>query len=133
TAKAKPEFTVATLGEAIDVIVKNQPPVDREETPQPSQKLAISLPQTMQPLTGQDLKPLQHVLDQILRELRAPREHAHTDFSVPKLLAGIVQVLALAAVFFAYLYRDKPTVSAILLTAIFLQVLTMTLMAMGRK
>jgi D,D-heptose 1,7-bisphosphate phosphatase len=131
-AKAKADFTVATLGEAIDVIANNAPPPDREEAvPQPT-KLAIPLATSQQPLTSLDLKPIQNTLEQILREVRAPHEHAHTDFSVPKLLAGIVQVLALAAAFFAYLYRDKPAVSAILLCAVFLQMLTLTLMLMKK-
>lgn len=131
--KARPDFVVSSLGEAIDVIANNAPPVDQDDTVPPPSKLAIPLATSPQPLTSHDLKPIQHTLEQILREIRAPHEHAHTDFSVPKLLAGIVQVLALAAAFFAYLYRDKPTVTAILMCAVFLQMLTLTLMLMGRK
>jgi len=83
--------------------------------------------------TPLDLKPLVHVSEQILREMRHQHESKHTDFSVPKLLAGVVQMIALAAMFFAYLFRDSPSAHLIILTAIFLQLLTTSLLLMGRK
>lgn len=138
-AKSKPDFTVSSLGEAVEVIAKHLPPPNRDGEPQPPvtgyppEPGKLAIPIAPAPPAPLDLKPLQHTAEQILREVRHLQEHAHADFSVPKLLSGIVQVLALAAVFFAYLHRDKPAVTPILLAAVFLQVLTMSLLLMGRK
>ncbi len=132
SGSAGAEFTVGTLAEAADVIAKHLPPPDRESgsIPEPT-KFAIPI----QPADSSslDLKPLTYVAEQILREIRHQHESPHIDFSVPKLLAGIVQMLALASMFFAYLYRDSAAVLSNLLTAIFLQTLTIALLLMGRK
>lgn len=75
------------------------------------------------------------LLGQILDELRRRHEHPEHDFSVSKLIAGIVQVLALAAMFYAYVERNSSTGSAGLsiLTAIFLQTFTIALLIMGKQ
>ena len=71
------------------------------------------------------------LLGQILDELRRRHEHPDTDFSVSKLMAGVVQVLALAALFLAYI---KPNFAGQwLLTANFLQTFTIALLIMGRQ
>jgi len=136
-ASAGAEFTVSKLSEAVDLIARHQPPPERDPDPVPPPAKAapakMSIPLARPEPSPIDLKPLQHVADQILRELRHQHEAPHTDFSVPKLLAGIVQMMALAAMFFAYLFRDSPSAHLIILTAIFLQVLTMSLLLMGRK
>ena len=74
------------------------------------------------------------LLDQMLTELRR-RDTDEVEFSVSKLLAGIVQVLAIAVMFLAYLYRTETaeTFYGILLFAIFLQLLTISLLIMGRQ
>ena len=75
------------------------------------------------------------MLGRLLEEVRIIRQQSHqgTEFSVPKLLAGIVQVLVLPALFFAYLHRDTPTdLQSLLMLATFLQTLTIALLIMGR-
>jgi len=77
---------------------------------------------------------VESLLDQMLTELRR-RDVPEDEFSVSKLLAGVVQVLAISLVFLAYLYRNETaeTFIGILLFAIFLQVLTIALLIMGRQ
>jgi hypothetical protein len=86
------------------------------------------------PLIG-DLSKLEEVCQHILEELRHRDEPAVGDFSVSKLLAGIVQVLSLAALFYAYLRssRNDPAAFETLLLAIALQTLTIALLIMGRQ
>ena len=77
---------------------------------------------------------LENLAEQILQEIRRSNDQAQVDFSVSKLLAGIVQVLTLAAMFFAYLNRDKTAMlTPILLVAVFLQTLTIALLIMGKQ
>jgi D,D-heptose 1,7-bisphosphate phosphatase len=75
------------------------------------------------------------LLGQILDELRRRHEHSESDFSVSKLMAGVVQILALAAVFYAYMTRDRvgSTPGLALLVAIFLETFTIALLIMGRQ
>ncbi len=133
-AAAGADFTVGRLHEAVEIISKNHRPASTEAPPavEPS-PMKISIPVAQQESPAVDYKPLMHVTEQILRELRHQHESKHADFSVPKLLAGIVQMIALAAMLFAYLFRDSPSAHLILLTAIFLQLLTTSLLLMGRK
>jgi hypothetical protein len=72
------------------------------------------------------------LLGQILDELRRRHEHPEHDFSVSKLMAGVVQVLALAAVISAY-GKDPSPAALHLLVAIFLQTFTISLLIMGRQ
>jgi hypothetical protein len=77
---------------------------------------------------------LENLAEQILQEVRRGNEQFQVDFSVSKLLAGIVQILSLAAVFFAYLNKDKPgSLEPTLLAAVFLQTLTIALLIMGKQ
>jgi len=74
------------------------------------------------------------LLEQILVELRRREEQGSLDFSVSKLLAGITQVLALAAMFFAYLNKNNGTeLHSTLLLAVTLQTLTISLLIMGKQ
>ncbi len=74
------------------------------------------------------------LLGQILEELRRAHEHPENDFSVSKLMAGVIQVVALAAVFLAYIKVKEPYFTSFaLLTAIFLQAFTIALLLMGRQ
>jgi hypothetical protein len=75
---------------------------------------------------------LESLTEQILVELRRRHEQQHMDFSMPKLLAGVVQVLAIGALVLAYLSHE-PTRVELLLAAIALQILTATLLLMGRR
>jgi hypothetical protein len=76
---------------------------------------------------------LENLAEQILQELRREHELQHVDFSVSKLLAGIVQVIAVAVMFLAYLNKDSTGLEAIMLLAIFLQALTCSLLIMSRQ
>jgi D-glycero-D-manno-heptose 1,7-bisphosphate phosphatase len=133
--QAGAEFTVKALAEAVEVIRKHLPPPSETPTPPPAvaAPVKMTIPQRPAEPRPLDLKPLEHLAEQILREMRMQHEAPQNDFSVPKLLAGIVQMIALATIFFAYLFRESPTASLILLTAIFLQTLTISLLVMGRK
>ena len=75
---------------------------------------------------------MESLLEQIFLELRRQHEHRDTDFSVSKLLAGVVQVLVLATLFLAYIRRDSPT-QTYLMIALVLQTLTISLLIMSRQ
>lgn len=81
------------------------------------------------------LKRLESLLEQIFLELRRRHEQHDGDFSVSKLLGGIVQILVLAVLLFAYLRRDAgiPTVQTHLLLALTLQAMTIALLIMSRQ
>ena len=70
---------------------------------------------------------------QILAELRRSHEQPHAEFSVSKLLAGIVQVIVLAVLFIAYLHRGDADVQTVLIFALVLQAMTIALLLMGRQ
>jgi hypothetical protein len=77
---------------------------------------------------------LETLAEQILYELRRGKELPHSDFSVPKLVAGIGQVVSIAIVFLAYLNRnDTATFGGLMLFAIWVQAFTIALMIMGRQ
>jgi D-glycero-D-manno-heptose 1,7-bisphosphate phosphatase len=74
---------------------------------------------------------IESTLDQIFLELRRQHEHHDGEFSVSKLLAGIVQILVLAVLFISYLKRDAP--ETYLLLAMVLQTMTISLLIMSRQ
>ena len=55
------------------------------------------------------------------------------DFSASKLLAGVTQTLAIAAAAATYFYHPINSPTLPMLTAIFLQMLTISLLLMGRE
>ena len=65
--------------------------------------------------------------------MRRARELPAHDFSLSQLGAGIVQVVALAALFLAYLSRDKPSLPPILLVVLVLQTLTLARLLWRRQ
>jgi D-glycero-D-manno-heptose 1,7-bisphosphate phosphatase len=75
---------------------------------------------------------LERLAEQILHELRRRRDEPNTDFSVPRLLAGLMQVIALAVLFLTYLNRGTPSFQPMLLLALFFQTFTISLLIMGR-
>jgi D-glycero-D-manno-heptose 1,7-bisphosphate phosphatase len=98
----------------------------REQTPEqtPEQNAAP-------PITVSSAR-LEELAEQILQEMQSRREKHQPEFSVSKLMAGIIQIVALAVLFLAYFYyRTNPAPA--LLTAIFLQVFTVALLIMGRQ
>jgi D-glycero-D-manno-heptose 1,7-bisphosphate phosphatase len=76
---------------------------------------------------------LEMIGTEILRELRRQHVDEHDDFSVSKLLAGIVQVVVLAVLFMAYLYRYETNLVAMMLLALTLQTMTIALLIMGKQ
>jgi D-glycero-D-manno-heptose 1,7-bisphosphate phosphatase len=77
---------------------------------------------------------LHTLAEQILDELRRGNEQPVQDFSVAKMLAGIVQVLTLAVLFVAYLNRRDPV--ALMNTLVFaltLQTMTIALLIFNRQ
>lgn len=80
-----------------------------------------------------EMTRLESLAEQILQELRRHREHDQTEFSVTKLLAGIVQMIALAAMFLAYVRGQGNSLQVYLLVGIFLQTLTIALLIMTRQ
>jgi histidinol-phosphate phosphatase family protein len=72
------------------------------------------------------------MLERILDEIRRGND-PQQDFSIARMLAGIMQGFALATFFAALLYRDTPpTFNMIILVAIFLQALVCGLVLLGR-
>jgi D-glycero-D-manno-heptose 1,7-bisphosphate phosphatase len=72
------------------------------------------------------------LLERVVEELRRGNDPPQ-DFSVAKMLAGVVQGLAVAAMFAAVLNRDNPTAfQSLALVAIFLQMMVTSLLLMGR-
>ncbi len=182
-ATTKPDFTVSTLIEAVEIITRQMQhsprpapgsislpaaaspvtttalqaspapssPVKSEPTDPPARQVHVkSAPPAHAPVNPRrdavqvkrepasapiDLSRLELVSQQILVELKKLNEARHDDFSISKLIAGIVQVLAVAALILAYfLYRtDMPTLISWLLAAIFLQIFTVSLLIMSRQ
>jgi hypothetical protein len=75
------------------------------------------------------------LLGQILDDLRRRNEQPADEFSVSKLMAGVVLVLAMACLLWAYIIHEKDPINASLtmLVAIFLQAFTIALLIMGRQ
>src|SRR5205807_9918032 len=70
---------------------------------------------------------IEELAEQILQELQRRGEHHDADFSISKLLAGIVQVIAVTTLLLAwFLYRSNPEPA--ILSALFLQALTIALL-----
>ena len=76
---------------------------------------------------------LETMVQAIADELRRSRTIPQTDFSVSKLMAGIVQVLVVPVLFYAYLHHETGPVTDALLLAVFLEVLTIALLVMGQQ
>jgi D-glycero-D-manno-heptose 1,7-bisphosphate phosphatase len=76
---------------------------------------------------------LEELAEQILQELQRRHDgHHEADFSISKLLAGIMQIVSLAVLLLAYfIYRHDPIPA--ILSAIFLQAFTIALLIMGRQ
>jgi D-glycero-D-manno-heptose 1,7-bisphosphate phosphatase len=75
---------------------------------------------------------LEELAEQILQELHRRRDTHESDFSLSKLLAGIIQIVALAVLVLAYfIYRHDPIPA--LLAALFLEAFTIALLIMGRQ
>jgi D,D-heptose 1,7-bisphosphate phosphatase len=74
---------------------------------------------------------LEELAEQILQALEHRRDENESDFSISKLLAGIMQIVALATLLLAYMMFHNS--ESVLLIAVFLQVFTVALLIMGRQ
>jgi D-glycero-D-manno-heptose 1,7-bisphosphate phosphatase len=133
---ATPEFVVDSLSAAM-AIIEVQTRVEIPAIAGPDPAPAPSPPSSPPPPPAHHdpaviVERIESVAQQILQEVRRSREQPHTEFSVTKLLAGIVQVTALAALFGGWI-RGTPDLTIVLLFALFLQVLTISLLIMGRQ
>lgn len=133
--RVKPDHTVNSLAQAIDVIEGDDDehtPFVQMPAPTPvAQPRENSDPSVSSPTKSSKIETL---AEQILYELRRHKELPHTDFSVAKLVAGISQVISIAMVFLAYLNRNETTTfAALLLFAVWVQCFTIALLIMGRQ
>jgi D-glycero-D-manno-heptose 1,7-bisphosphate phosphatase len=140
----QPDAVAASLKEALDVIERaihqsasREPPAATPDVPtHPGHaKPHVADPQAAMPESPPQPR-LEQLAEQILVELRkANARDDAPDFSVSRLLGGVVQVIALAVLFLVYLYYrdDESFATLMLLLAIYLQTLTVALMVMGRQ
>lgn len=159
-SKVKPEFVAGSLKEAVDYIEKQaaaaQPmrlvgspattpaasapnpavlvkPAGAAKAPAATPPPAAASSSTKSDRPAPNTR-LELVAEQILLELRRRNEQVHTDFSVSKLLAGIVQVLVLATLFLGYVRSSSlPVVQVYVLVALTLQTMTIALLIMSRQ
>jgi D-glycero-D-manno-heptose 1,7-bisphosphate phosphatase len=115
----EPDFIAGSLGEAIELIERattnpSAPPVVPASREQP------------------ELQHLVRLTEQILMEMKRRDEETKLDFSISKLLAGVIQIIAIAVLFVTYLNRSQQQSGALLGTAIFLQLFTIALLMMGK-
>jgi D-glycero-D-manno-heptose 1,7-bisphosphate phosphatase len=89
-------------------------------------------PTPASPFSAMPNARLEIVAQQILEELRRQREGPDADFAVSRLLAMIVQILAIATLFISFFNRAEPSLIPIMLLAIFLQLLSLSLWIMSR-
>ena len=117
-----PNHTVSTLGDAVEYIAR----VAVEAV----QKVAIAKPQA-----GRGDSKLESIAEQILIELRRKNHSEADDFSVSKLLAGVVQVLVLATLLLGYFQSrgDVAWLQVYVLVAMTLQTMTIALLIMSRQ
>ncbi len=125
--RVEPDFTVASLSEALDIIDQNT--TYRSIVPQPSRPAMA----TQDGQKNGESSKSEALLEQILIEVKRRNELPHAEFSVSKLLAGIVQIIVPAVLFFAYLNMRDGSVLPLLLFAIYLQILVVALLVMGRQ
>jgi D-glycero-D-manno-heptose 1,7-bisphosphate phosphatase len=152
---ATPDFTVATLKEAVDQIEREVAKAHKPKIlPAPTTATLIAPPPhkstysiSLRPpsdadfvdgaeVNGSSAKSsaprLEVLTEQILQHLRQRDEHHDTDFSVTKLLAGIVQIISLAVLLLAYI-QGKGNPQNYILVALTLQTFTISLLIMGRQ
>lgn len=129
-----PEAAVSTMKQAMDYIESHrhqQNPDNSDDNNLDSSPAPAPPPQSD---TAASLRRMEQQLTQIAQELKRAHEREHTDFSVAKLLAGIAQVLTIAALFFAYLTRgNAPAAANILLVALVFQAMTIALLIMSHQ
>jgi len=135
---ATPDYHVDTLAKAIEIIERASPPAGGvEQNPRTASaptepRVPASREQARGTLAADPSYRQEQLLGQILQEIRTAVPNRHADFSVPRLLAGIVQVLSLAVAVLGYLDRDPSAVPMWMMVAIYLQGVTIALLLMDR-
>jgi len=112
------------------------PKVSQPAAPAVAQTPALKVERKPAPETLRvDTSRVEALAQQILIELKKQNEARHDDFSISKLIAGIMQILAIATVPLAYLlYQGNAQVMTNwLLAAVFFQTFTVALLIMGRQ
>ena len=129
----EPDFVVSTLKEAMDVIEQAMGfgGSDDAQTAEAPREPTMRDHEPARDVV-RDLARLESLGQEILQELRRRHEPAQSDFSVPRLMSGIVQVIALAVLFVCYLNRNDASLLPLLVLALVLQTLTIALLLMGR-
>ena len=84
------------------------------------------------PVAVQSTARLEELSEQILQEVQRHRQQPDHDFSISKLMAGIVQIVAIAAPLLAYFHYHS-SASIALQLGIFLQTFTIALLIMGKQ
>jgi histidinol-phosphate phosphatase family protein len=127
-APRKAAAVVAAMMAAKRAESTSPPAADNEPAPARTNRPAV----TDLPPTG--FERMEEQLEQIFLELRRQHEQPDADFSISKLLAGVVQVLVLAVMFLAYVKRPEILhLHTYLLVASVLQTLTISLLIMSRQ
>jgi D-glycero-D-manno-heptose 1,7-bisphosphate phosphatase len=119
----EPDETVSNIAEAMDIV---EAVVGTESLHQQSVQASRPTPTVQSELTR-----LEHLVQQVLDQVRRRNEHA-PEFSMGKMLAGITQILALAVAVASYFYRPANEPLLPIMVAIFLQILTISMLLMGR-
>ena len=132
--RVEPDRRVTSLNEAIDYVASVSEPVHQRVRASPVASHAADEPRRgpALPAPTRETERLERLAEQILLELRRRKDEPTSDFSVPRLLAGMMQVVAIAIAFMSYLNRGTPDFQALMLLAIFLEALTIALLIMGR-
>jgi D,D-heptose 1,7-bisphosphate phosphatase len=135
-----PDFTANSLEQAMDIIERetraqqNRPSSQTSPTAQTTSPAGPALSASM-PASASDLAKLDKTLQAILQEVRR-KSQPSTDFSISRLLAGILQILVLALLVLTYFNHradsPSPTVISLLLAGV-LQTLVLSLLVMGQQ
>ncbi|MDB5323633.1 MAG: gmhB [Phycisphaerales bacterium] len=116
---------------------KYVPPAGRETAERPAPRRTATIAETDTPRAAAPpaagTERMESLLEQICLELRRQHEHHEGDFSVSKLLAGVVQVIVLAILFLSYLKRGDNSLQTYLSLALILQTMTISLLIMSRQ
>lgn len=139
--RVQPDYIATSLADAVDFIEMHMEQPTSAATLPVASALTAETAAVVQTLPSADLSAAPTVsrdrdqivvLERILEELRRTNDPPH-DFSIARMLAGIMQGFALAVFFGAMLYRDTPpTFQMIMMVAIFLQALVAGLVLLGR-
>lgn len=121
----EPDYRTRSLQDAMDII-------ERLTTARPTPQSSTSGKGPGGGDGGVDLSRVEKQLEQIVVELKK-QGHGDGDFSVARLMAGIVQVMAIAVLLMTYLNVAAVNPVLMLLFAIFLQAMVTSLVLMGRK